>query len=158
MPGGEHFLGASSRATFSGVSPDAHKSLGRRYIDEAWHDGRPAAPFFAPHYRRHLSPGAAPLDGAGQQERITAFRAAFPDLRFTLEDLVVEGDRVVFRATVRGTHQGTFRGVPPTGREGAFTVLDVVRVEGGAFAEHWGGPDLHDLLQQLGAPAPAHAR
>ena len=137
---------------------ETNKALVRRYVDEAWHEGRPASAFFAPHYRRYLAPGSAPLTGAEQQERITAFRAAFPDLRFTLEEVVAEGDRVVFRATVRGTHRGTFRGVPPTGRAVAFTVLDVVRVEGGAFVEHWGGPDLHDLLQQLGAPAAGRAR
>ena len=89
--------------------------------------------------------------GAEQQARVAAFRAAFPDLRFTLEDLVAEGDRVVFRATMRGTHRAPFRGVAPTGRRIEGTVLDVVRVEGGRFAEHWGGPDLWDVLRQLGA-------
>jgi len=99
------------------------------------------------------APGArspAPT-GAEQEQRIIDFQAAFPDLHFTIEDLVAEGDRVVFRATMRGTHQGLFRDIAPTGRPIAVAVLDIVRVADGAFAEQWGGPDLLDLLQQLGA-------
>ena len=135
----------------TGGDAEANRALVRRYVDAVWHDGAPVAPFFAPGYRRHLSPALPPLTGAEQQARVAAFRLAFPDLRFTVDDLVAEGDRVVFRATMRGTHLGPFRGVPPTGRRIEGAVLDVVRVEGGRFAEHWGGPDLWDLLRQLGA-------
>lgn len=131
---------------------EANKALVRRYVDEVWHAGRPAAPFFAPGYQRHLAPALAPLTGDGQQARVAAFRAAFPDLHFTLEDLFAEGDRVLCRATMRGTHRGAaFRGDAPAGRRVEVAVIDVVRVAGGRFAEHWGGPDLLDLLRQLGA-------
>jgi predicted ester cyclase len=123
----------------------------QRYIDEAWNGRQPAAPFFAPGYRRYLTATAPPLSGAEQQQRIIDFQAAFTDLHFTVEDVVAEGDRVVFRATMRGTHQGSFRDIAPTGRSVAVAVLDIVRVEDGAFAQQWGGPDLFDLLQQLGA-------
>ena len=136
------------------MSTSENKALVRRYIDDVWHAGGPVGAFFAPHYRRHLAPSLPPLSGAEQGARITAFRAAFPDLRFTIEDLVAEGDRVVFRATLRGTHQAPFRGVAPTGRPVAIAVLDVVRLEDGRFAEHWGGPDLLDTLRQLGVAVP----
>lgn len=129
--------------------PD-NKALVQRYIDEAWHAGQPVTPFFAPGYRRHLAPSLPPLTGAEQEARITSFRAAFPDLRFTIEDVVAEGDRVAFRATLRGTHQGPFRGIAPTGRAVAIAVLDVVRIDGGLITDHWGGPDLLDALRQLG--------
>ena len=127
-----------------------NKALVERYIDEVWHAGKPVTPFFAASYRRYLAPSLPPLTGAEQGARIAGFRAAFPDLRFTIEDMVAEGDRVVFRATLRGTHQGPFRGVAPTNRAVAIGVLDVVRVEAGVIAEHWGGPDLLDALRQLG--------
>lgn len=52
---------------------------------------------------------------------------------------------------MRGTHRGTFRGIPPTGKQVRVRLLDMVRVEDGKFVEQWGGPDLLDLLQQLGA-------
>lgn len=58
---------------------------------------------------------------------------------------------MVFRVTMRGTHQGMFGSIAPTGKQVTITVLDVVRIEHGVFAEQWGGPDLFDLLQQLGA-------
>lgn len=126
-------------------------ALVRRYIGEVWNAGQPAAPFFAPHYRRYLGATAPPLTGAEQQQRIAQFRAAFPDLHFALADVVAEGDRVVFRATMRGTHRGVFQGIAPTGKRVTVAVLDVVRFEAGVFAEQWGGPNLWELLQQLGA-------
>jgi predicted ester cyclase len=130
---------------------DSHRALVRRYIDEVWNGRQPAAPFFAPGYRRYLTATAPPLTGAQQQQRIIDFQAAFADRHFTVEDLVAEGDRVVFRATMRGSHQGAFRDIAPTGGPIAVAVLDLVRVEGGAFVAQWGGPDLFDLLLQLGA-------
>jgi ketosteroid isomerase-like protein len=133
------------------VTTEENKALVRRYVEEAWHQGAPAAPFFTPDYRRYPTGGdGPPLDGATQGARIAAFREAFPDLRFTLDDLVAEGDRVVFRATMRGTHAGPFRGVAATGRAIAVEIIDVVRVADGRFAEHWGGPDLLTLWRQLG--------
>ena len=133
------------------MSAASHRALVQRYIDEVWNGRQPAAPFFAPGYRRHLAATVPPLTGAEQEQRIIDFQAAFPDLHFTIKDLVAEGDRVVFRATMRGTHQGLFRDIAPTGRPIAVAVLEIVRVADGAFAEQWGGPDLLDLLQQLGA-------
>jgi predicted ester cyclase len=115
----------------------------------------PALPFFAPHYRRYLQATAPPLTGVEQQQRITGFRAAFPDLHFTVADMVAEGDRVVFRATMCGTHHGMFRGIAPTGKQVTVAVLDVVRIEQGMFAEQWGGPNLWELLEQLGAGSDA---
>ena len=60
-------------------------------------------------------------------------------------------DRVAFRATIRGTHEGMFQGIAPMGRRVTFSVIDIVRIEQGRIIEHWGGPDMWDLLQQLGA-------
>lgn len=135
-----------------GTPPDRvalNKALVRNYLNDVWHAGKPASGFVTPDYRRHLSPTMPPLDAAAQQARIDALRAAFPDVRFTVEDIFAEGDRVVFRATMRGTHRGAFRGVEPTGRTIQGTVIDVVRIANGRIAEHWGGPDISDLLRQL---------
>jgi len=68
-----------------------------------------------------------------------------------VEDIVAVGDRVAFRATIRGTHKGSFQNIAPTGKQVAVSALDIVRIENGRFIEHWGGPDLFSLLQQLGA-------
>jgi predicted ester cyclase len=135
------------------MSLEENKSLVRRYIAEVWHTTGTVTVdrFFAANYKRYLSPTAEPLNLDGQRQRITGLREAFPDLHFTIEDLIAEGDRVVFRSTIRGTHRGAFQGIPPTGRRVTVGLIDIVRVEDGRFVEHWGGPDLFDLLRQLGA-------
>lgn len=138
------------------MSLDANRALVERYIDEVWHAGQPAIAFFAPGYRRYLAPEVPPLSGAEQQERIRGFRTAFPDLRFTIETLVAEGDLVVFHCTLRGTHEGTFAGYPATGRRMTIGLIDIVRIHAGRFVEHWGGPDLFGLYRQLALPLPPH--
>ncbi len=129
------------------------KAVVRRYIDEVWHKRNLAAvdAFLAPHYRRYVSPTAAPLTLEGQKQRLAAFRSAFPDIELTVEDMLAEGDRVAFRSTIRGTHAGVFLGIPASGKRVTVALIDVVRVEHARIVEHWGGPDIFDLLQQLGA-------
>jgi steroid delta-isomerase-like uncharacterized protein len=82
--------------------------------------------------------------------------AAFPDFRAEIEDLIAEGDKVVARLTFRGTHSGTeFMGIPPSGRQFAFSATSIFRIAGGKIVEHWGEEDALGWLQQLGAmPAP----
>lgn len=77
--------------------------------------------------------------------------AAFPDVTVTLQDAVGEGDRVAFRSVLQGSHLGEFLGIPPTGSQVTVTLVDVLRIEDGRIAERWGGPDLYELLRQLGA-------
>jgi len=135
---------------------EENKALVRRYIEVVWNEKNIAAldDFLASHYRRYVSAHAAPLTREGQRQRIASFHTAFPDIYFTLEDLFAEGDRVAFRAILRGTHQGPFpllQEMTPTGKQVTISVIDTVRIENGKLAEHWGGPDTLNLLQQLGA-------
>jgi steroid delta-isomerase-like uncharacterized protein len=109
--------------------------------------------FYAPGYRRYLTPTSTPLTAEAQRERATRLRTAFPDARATLEDIVAEGDRVAYRLTIRGTHEGAFLGVPATGKRVEVSFLAIVRVAGGKLVEEWGGLDQVDLLRQLGASA-----
>jgi steroid delta-isomerase-like uncharacterized protein len=130
-----------------------HKALVRSYIDEVWTKGNLAAVdlYFGPDYRRHLSPTSEPLLLDGQKQRLADFRSAFPDARITIEDVFAEDNYVIFRSTMSGTHRGVFRGIQPTGKTITIALIDIIRVERGKFVEHWGGPDLFDLLQQVGA-------
>lgn len=124
----------------------------KRYIEEVWHGGDVTLldEMFADDYRRHLSPADEPLDREGQRERIVGFRAAFPDIHFSVEDIVASGERVVFRAVLSGTHRGDFMGVAATGRRISVALMDMVRFDdSGRFAEQWGGPDLWDIRRQL---------
>lgn len=84
------------------------------------------------------------------------FRAAFPDWTESVDDVVAEGKEVVIRVTGRGTHEGEFQGVAPTGRSVTATGVGIGRIENGRIAESWAEYDALGLMQQLGAiPAPA---
>jgi predicted ester cyclase len=81
---------------------------------------------------------------------LTALRGAFPDLRFTLEDLVAEGDRVAARYYWEGTQEGEFMGYRPTGQAVRVGGMDFYRLRDGKIVEHWDRVDELGLLRQLG--------
>ena len=93
-----------------------------------------------------------PGQGTGRQgikDRVSLLRAAF-EPRFTIEDLIAEGDRVAVRWTSTGTHVAEFMGIPPTGRSYTIAGIDIHRLEDGRMAEHWHVVDLFSQMQQLG--------
>jgi steroid delta-isomerase-like uncharacterized protein len=100
-----------------------------------------------------------PAPGPGIEEMnnvITTCRAAFAGLYVTIDDIMADGDKVIARFTARGTHNGKFMGVPPTGKEINLTAIEIFRVKDGKIAELWGEVNLTGLMQQLGIlPAPA---
>lgn len=75
---------------------------------------------------------------------------AFPDLHVTVEDLIAEGDKVVARNTVAGTHRGEYMGRPATGRSVTYNEIFIVRFAGGRIAEVWGVVDALSQMRQLG--------
>ena len=81
---------------------------------------------------------------------------AYPDLHITVEDLIEEGDKIVSRQTVTGTHQGEYMGLPPSGRPVTYNEIFIVRFAGGRIAETWGIVDVFSQMKQLGAiPGPS---
>ena len=130
-----------------------NKALLRRFYEELWSNGNLeaipelVAEDFVDH---HALPGAPP-GREGLAELVVTWRTAFPDMRETCEDLISEGEKVVGRFTMRGTHTGEFLGVPPTGRRVTMSGIDIVRVAGGKISESWYGEHLLELVQQLGA-------
>ena len=86
---------------------------------------------------------------------ITAFRTAFPDVQFTIEDIIAEGDKVVGRVTWRGTHQGELMGIQPTGKKVTVEGIDIIHFAGGKAVENWFSGDTLGMMQQMGAiPTP----
>jgi len=81
----------------------------------------------------------------------TVLLRAFPDLRVEIEDVIAEGDKVVYRNTVTGTHLGEYRGLAPTGRSVRYGEIFVFRLAGGRIAEIWGVVDVLSQLRQLSA-------
>ena len=99
--------------------------------------------------------GREQYDGLDEyREHLRAFHEAFPDGTIAMEEMVAEGDHVAVRYTASGTHEDEFMGVPPTGREVAFSGMRIVRLADGKIAEVWGQRDDLGLLVQLGAVDP----
>jgi len=84
--------------------------------------------------------------------------AGFPGLHFTIEDMIIEGEKVADLLTGRGTHEGEFMGVAPTGKRVEFQGMAILRIAQGKIVENRGMPDMLGLMQQIGAfPAPEHS-
>src|SRR6202022_4518703 len=97
-----------------------------------------------------------PEDVPGRQawkDRISMFRRAFPDLSVTIEEMLVDGDRVATRTTIRGTHKEDLMGIAATGRAVEVMGVDITHLSDGQAVERWGGIDMFGLLHQLGAIA-----
>jgi steroid delta-isomerase-like uncharacterized protein len=95
-----------------------------------------------------------PTEATGAQlakELFARLLRAYPDLHITIEDLIEEGDKVVFRNTVTGTHQGEHMGMPATGRSVTYNEIFIARFAGGRIAETWGVVDVLSQMRQLGA-------
>jgi steroid delta-isomerase-like uncharacterized protein len=95
-----------------------------------------------------------PVQATGAQaikEVFARLHRAFPDLHVTVEDLIEEGDKVVGRNSVRGTHQGEYMGLPPTGKPVSYNEIIIFRFADGRVAETWGVVDVLAQLRQLGA-------
>ena len=136
---------------------EANKALVVRFVEEFWSRGNLAAAdeLMAPDVVIH-SPEVGGI--AGLQAFNTALRTAFPDWYSTAEELVAEEDRVAERWTGRGTHQGEFQGIPPTGRQVAVPGVVFYRIRDGKIVEFRGSFDMLSMLQQLGvSPVPAAA-
>ncbi len=97
----------------------------------------------------HHGPGIPP-DLEGFKQMVPVFRSAFSDVEVDIDDLIAEGDRVVDRITVRGTHSGDFMGIPPSGIRWEMQEIHIARIVDGKIAERWTMFDMAGLLQQLG--------
>jgi predicted ester cyclase len=87
----------------------------------------------------------------GLKEAARGYRAAFPDLKLTSEQVIAEGDYVAIRWTARGTHKGELFGIAPTGKQATVTGISIDRWANGKIVESWVNWDTLGLLQQLGA-------
>lgn len=94
-------------------------------------------------------PGLSP-DREGVKQFFAMMRQAFPDLRFVVEEMLAEGDKVVCRFRMQGTHRGEFLGVAPRGNRVDVAAIDVFRLADGQVKEHWGVTDSLSMMQQLG--------
>lgn len=109
---------------------------------------------FAPSFRAHV-PLAGHLDLDGWKAYAQQFLDGFPDLWMEVNDMVTSSDRTVLRVTYRGTHDGVFQGVPPTGKSIELTAIGWFEMEQGLAVMNWAEFDIFGLMQQIGAvPTP----
>ena len=129
------------------------REVARQLIEEDLNTGDVAAAerIVAAGFVDHTNPPGLQHGLAGHRGIVDLFHAAFPDVRWTIDDMVAEGDRVAMRLTMSGTHRGDFFGIPPTGKRVEVGGTDIVRIENGQVAEHWGYNDDLGLMRQLGA-------
>jgi predicted ester cyclase len=131
---------------------DANKALFRRTYDELRNRGdlSDVEVIIAPDFINHEAPPGMNRGPDSMRGLVTMLRTAFPDVHFTIEELVAEGDIVAGRLAMRGTHQGPLMGMSPTGRTVEQSHMHFVRFRDGKAVEHWGVRDDLGMMQQLG--------
>jgi steroid delta-isomerase-like uncharacterized protein len=135
---------------------EENKAIVRRWFEEVWNKGRSDAideMFAADGIAHGLSDDAEkPMQGpVGFKPFHAAFRGAFPDVDVVVEDLIAEGDKVVARCSVRGTHAGDHLGVAASKAPVEFTGIAIVRIKEGKIVEAWNNFDFLKMNKQIGA-------
>jgi steroid delta-isomerase-like uncharacterized protein len=145
------------------MSTEQNKATSRRWYLEIFNEGQLdlADEINTADYTNHdlyAPPGGFGRGPQATKNVVTLYRSAFPDVRFTIEDQIAEGDVVVTRWTARGTNTGSLNGMPPTGKKATIGGISFERYENGKLAETQLNFDMMGLLQQLGViPNPGAA-
>ena len=141
------------------MSAEQNKAIVSRWFEGGWNGGNLELvdELYADDYTLHDP--AMPVHGhEGFKQYVAMYRSVFPDLHFTLEDVIAEGHTVAWRITARGTHKSALMGIPPTDKPVAISAIVVSRFVGGKWAEDWVNIDTLGMLQQIGAiPAPGQS-
>lgn len=133
------------------MSSEENKEISRKYYHEVWTNKNldKIADFISENFVLHVGNdeyrGFAPL-----KQSLMSYQKAFPDLMFTLEDLIAENDRVVELWSATGTHRGEFQGIPPTNKHAKISGVDIVTIRDGKIIERWAYADFQGLMKQLG--------
>jgi predicted ester cyclase len=143
--------GSSGRRRKSVPTEEQNKAIFRRYLEEAWNQNN--LEVVAEIFDRYLShqPDGSTLERSPEDVKrfVVEFRSAFPDLRLIIEEQIAEGDKVVSRITIRGTHLGEFRGIAPTGEEMDIAGMAVFRFSSeGKVVESWDSYDQLSLMRR----------
>ena len=141
------------------MSTEENKAVVRRGTEEGWNQGNTALfdEFIAADFIGHF-PGS-PIHGLeGYKQFYADIHSTFPDVHYTIEDEIAEGDMVVSHLTSTGTHQGELRGIPPSDKRVTTTGMVIFRFASGKVAEAWYEYDSLGMLEQIGAfPTPGQA-
>jgi steroid delta-isomerase-like uncharacterized protein len=134
------------------MSVEANKVIVRRTFEEIFNQGNLALveTWVAATFVNHAAPAEMLSGPESLKGHVVLLRTAFPDLHFTVEELIADEERVAARVTFRGTHRGVFRGFPSTNKSFVHSQMHLVRFVKGKVVEHWAVRDDLGLMQQLG--------
>jgi predicted ester cyclase len=132
---------------------EANKALIRRLVEKVQnqHNVDALDEFLAPSFVNYDPLPGLPGTLAGAKQLHTMLFAAFPDLQMTIHDQAAEGDKVWTRKTASGTHRGELFGIPATGKQVSWKIIDIMTIKNGKVVDHWVVADVMSLMQQLGA-------
>lgn len=132
------------------MSPEQNKAIVQRYLETAWNkrDVTIVDELVAPDFVQHAA--NVPPGRDGVKKFFQMLYGGIPDAHFTLENIIAEGNQVATRFTLRGTHQGPFLGIPPTGKPVTVTGMALLGLRDGKISENWNELDMLGALQQLG--------
>ena len=130
---------------------EQNKELFRRFVAAVPNGGNLDSinDFFDPHFSWH-GPGEDFTGTEREKQNLAAYREAFPDLHFRIDDMVAEGDKVALRWTSTGTHKADLMGIPATNKKMTMPGVTIARFSGGRIVEEWESFDLFGMMQQLG--------
>ena len=137
------------------MSIEENKAVVRRFFVEllSTDNFAVADELLSPDFRFYFAGSPEPMDLKSYKEFLVARRAAFPDRRFVVEDMIAEGYKVSARFTMRGAHKGELRGIAPSGREVTMTGIDIIGLAEGKMVEDRVEVDQLGMMQQLGVIA-----
>ncbi|MDX1664068.1 MAG: ester cyclase [Candidatus Promineifilaceae bacterium] len=138
------------------TTTERNKQIARRYLLDVWgeYDFEAEKELVAEDVVDHNAIPDLPPGREGHNKFLRICQAALPEIEVTIEELLAEGDRVAYGWTARGTSEGPFLGIAPTGKEVTITGTDIVRIENGKIAEMWHVEENLGLMRQLGAAPP----
>lgn len=130
-----------------------NKNIVRRFYEEVVNTGNVAeiSRFVSEGYTEVMDGRRYPVGIGGAAEHITGVRKTYPDLYLSIDRQIAEGEWVATCITAKGTHKGEWMGIAPTGREVAYTGVNVDRVVNGRIVEHGGAANLLGPLLEIGA-------
>jgi steroid delta-isomerase-like uncharacterized protein len=129
-----------------------HRNAIRKIFDRAWNeaDFDGIDELIADDAKFHIRRQTAPTNAQDLKRIVAGWHGAFPDFRFTIEDMVAEDDLVAIRLTLSGTHEGQWQSIPATGKKISVTAMMFFRFENGQVAEIWEDYDEYGMRKQLG--------
>jgi predicted ester cyclase len=135
------------------MSLEDNKQVIRRYIEEVINTGNVdhIEEIVSSEYTEVLDGTRHPIGIEGAKQHILGVRQTYPDLHLTIERQIAEGEWVATCLTARGTHEGVWLGIKPTGKKVAYTGVNINRVVDGKIVEHGGAANLFGPLLEIGA-------